>query len=238
MPGQKSVLHLRLYSRYNMVALKTFNNLTEERQQEIITVCLEEFALNDYQSASLSTIVSKLEIAKGSFYRYFENKQELYYFLLDHCIQKRLENDKENISAKPSEFFELMLEHLVGKMRFDKKYPLHSAFLYNVMQEKNSEELGNIQLTVKLKALEAVKPLVKEAIKSKVFRKDMDVETISFLVYRMQFTIMEYLELKYKIDFRQNIKDKNPLYDLSEKEVVKTGKNFLEIFKTGITYQE
>lgn len=221
-----------------MVALKTFNNLTENRQQEIILICLEEFALKEFQSASLSTIVSKLKIAKGSFYRYFESKQSLYYFLLDHCIQRRLESDKENITAKPSAFFELMIEHLVGKMRFDKKYPLHSAFLYNVMQEKNSDELGNIQLTVKTKALEAVKPLVKEAINDKVFRKDMDIETISFLVYRMQFTIMEFLELRYKIDFRQNIKEQRPFYDLSEKEVIKTAKTFLEIFKNGIMNQE
>lgn len=229
---------MRPYSRYDMVALKTFNNLTEERQQEIILICLEEFALKEFQSASLSTIVTKLNIAKGSFYRYFESKQTLYYFLLDHCIKKRLESDQENITAKPSEFFELMIEHLVGKMRFDKKYPLHSAFLYNVMQEKNSDELGNIQLTVKTKALEAVKPLVKEAIKEKVFRKDIDLESISFLVYRMQFTIMEYLELKYKIDFRQNIKDQKPFYDLSENEVIKTAKTFLEIFKNGIINQD
>lgn len=232
------MLHLRPHSRIRMVALKTFNNLTEERQQEIILICLEEFALNEFQSASLSTIVSKLNIAKGSFYRYFESKQTLYYFLLDHCIQKRLESDQKTITAKPSAFFELMIEHLVGKMRFDKKYPLHSAFLYNVMQEKNSDELGNIQLTVKTKALEAVKPLVKEAVKNKVFRKDVDIETISFLVYRMQFTIMEYLELKYKIDFRQNIKNQRPLYDVSEKEVIKTAKTFLEIFKYGIINQE
>lgn len=221
-----------------MVALKTFNNLTDERQQEIILICLEEFALHEYQSASLSTIVSKLNIAKGSFYRYFDSKQTLYYFLLDHCFQKRLKNDNENITAKPSEFFELMIEHLIGKMRFDKKYPLHSAFLYNAMQEKNSDELGNIQLTIKTKALEAVKPLVKEAIKNKVFRKDIDIETISFLVYRMQFTIIEYLELKHKIDFRQNIKDQKPFYDLAEKEVVKTAKTFLEIFKNGIIDQD
>src|SRR5690606_24595002 len=119
---------------------------------------------------------------------------------------------------------------LIGKMKFDLKYPLHSAFLYNVMQEKNSDELGNIQLTVKTKALVAVKPLVKEAMKDKVFRKDMDVETIAFLVYRMQFTILEYLELKYKIDFRQNIKDRKPFYDLPEQEVIHTAQTFLEIF--------
>ncbi|PIE48213.1 MAG: hypothetical protein CSA40_01430 [Flavobacteriales bacterium] len=221
-----------------MVALKTFNNLNNERQQEIILVCLEEFALHEYQSASLSTIVSNLNIAKGSFYRYFESKQALYYFLLDHCFQKRLESDKENITAKPSDFFELMMEHLIGKIRFDKKFPLHSAFLYNALQEKNSEELGNIQLTLKTKILEAIKPLVKEAVESNFFRDDIDIETISFLVYRMQFTIVEYLELKHKIDFRQNIKTQKIFYDLAEKDVIETAKIFLDIFQNGIINQD
>ncbi|MEZ4929325.1 MAG: hypothetical protein R2777_04865 [Chitinophagales bacterium] len=48
-----------------------------------------------------------------------------------------------------------------------------SAFLYNAMQEKNSDELGNIQLTIKTKALEAVKPLVKETLKTKYLNKDI-----------------------------------------------------------------
>ncbi len=220
-----------------MVALKTFYNLNKERQQEIILVCLAEFALHEYQSASLSTIVSNLNIAKGSFYRYFESKQSLYYFLLDHCFQKRLESDKEIITAQPSDFFELMMEHLMGKIRFDKKYPLHSAFLYNALQEKNSEELGNIQLTLKTKILEAIKPLVEEAVERNVFRDDIDIETIAFLVYRMQFTIQEYLELKHKIDFRQNIKTQKTFYDLAETDVIETAKTFLDIFQKGIVNQ-
>ncbi|MBA4851982.1 TetR/AcrR family transcriptional regulator [Emticicia sp. BO119] len=217
-----------------MVALKTFNNLSIERQTEIISVCLEEFALHEYQTASLSNIVSRLNLAKGSFYRYFENKQSLYFFLLDHCIQTRLKNDQEAITVKPTDFFELMIEHLKAKAKFDKRFPLHSAFLYNVMQEKNNDEIGNIQLTVKLKALEAVKPLVSEAFKNHVFRRDIDIEAISFLVYRMQFTILEYLELKHKLDFRQNIKNQKPFYNLPEQEILNVAKPFIEIFKTGI----
>lgn len=221
-----------------MVALKTFTNLSVDRQAQIIAACLEEFALHEYQTASLSRIVSKLNLAKGSFYRYFENKQSLYFFLLDHCIKTRLKNDKDHMTVQPADFFELMIEHLKGKMKFDNNFPLHSAFLNNVMQEKNNEELGNIQLIVKLKALESVKPLVEEAIKANVFRNDVDVETIAFLVYRIQFTIIEYLELKHKIDFRQNIKIKKPFYNLSEQDVINTARPFIEIFKTGIIQQE
>src|SRR4030095_8441587 len=153
-----------------MVALKTFKNLPPVRQEEIISVCLEEFALHEYQTASLSTIVANLNLAKGSFYRYFENKQSLYFFLLDHCTEIRLKNDEEFINNKSADIFQLMVQHFAAKIQFDKKFPLHSAFLYNVMQEKNNDELGNIQLTSKLKVFKIIKQLVATHTKNKVLR--------------------------------------------------------------------
>ena len=217
-----------------MVALKTFKNLPVERQEEIIAVCLEEFALHEYQAASLSTIVTNLNLAKGSFYRYFENKKTLYFFLLEYCIDKRIKSDAEYIKDPSAEIFDLMLEHLVAKMQFDKKFPLHSAFIYNVMQEKNSDELGNIQLTSKLKALDAIKPLIKASIKNKSIRKDLDPDTLAFMVFKIQFMILEYIEMTYKIDFRKNIRDKKPLYNFSEKEMIKTARIFVGVLKNGI----
>ena len=53
-------------------------NLTEERKKEIIDTCLREFALHDYNEVSLSKIIAELGLAKGSFYRYFETKRDLY----------------------------------------------------------------------------------------------------------------------------------------------------------------
>ena len=50
-----------------MVALKTFQNLPAERQQEIIQVSLREFAVKGFELASLSDIISSLGLAKGSF---------------------------------------------------------------------------------------------------------------------------------------------------------------------------
>jgi AcrR family transcriptional regulator len=218
-----------------MVALKTFKNLPLDRQEEIISVCLEEFALHEYQTASLSTIVSNLNLAKGSFYRYFESKQSLYFFLLDHCTEVRLKNDEIFIKNESTDIFELMVQHFDAKVQFDKKFPLHSAFLYNVMQEKNNDELGNIQLTSKLKVLEIIKQLVKSNTKKKVLRNDIDSDTISFMVLQTQFLITDYIAIKYKVDYRANIRSKKQLYNLPDIEINKISKRFVEILKNGIT---
>jgi AcrR family transcriptional regulator len=61
---------------------ETFFNLPDKKRQRIIDLALAEFAGNDYDTASISRIVAQAGIAKGSFYQYFENKEDLYTYLL------------------------------------------------------------------------------------------------------------------------------------------------------------
>ncbi|WP_339814178.1 TetR/AcrR family transcriptional regulator [uncultured Imperialibacter sp.] len=216
-----------------MVALKTFNNLPQERQQEIIGVCLEEFAFNDYQSASLSTIIKKLNLAKGSFYRYFESKQSLYFYLLDYAVQQRLVNDKGFIKQPPEDFFDLIILHFRAKVHFDKTQGVVSAFLYNVLREKNTEELGNIQAIRKQKALDIMYQLVDQYVENGQLRNDIDRKILAWHVLQTQLSIFEFMELHYQQDFRQNIQNNKQLYNLPEEELVAIARQFVEIQKNG-----
>ena len=102
------------------------------------------------------------------------------------------------------------------------------------MQEKNNDELGNIQLTSKLKVFKIIKQLVATHTKNKVLRNDIDLDTISFMVLQSQLLIIDYIAMKYKVDFRANIRNKKTLYDLPDKELNKISKHFVEILKNGI----
>ena len=68
---------------------QTFFNLPPDKRQLIIEIAIEEFAENDYENASISRIVASAQIAKGSFYQYFENKEALYRYLLDLGLQQK-----------------------------------------------------------------------------------------------------------------------------------------------------
>ena len=56
---------------------ETFLNLPEEKRNRILDAAIQEFAANPYDVASISNIVRKVGIAKGSFYQYFEDKKDL-----------------------------------------------------------------------------------------------------------------------------------------------------------------
>jgi TetR/AcrR family transcriptional regulator len=70
---------------------QTFFNLPEEKRNTIIDIAINEFAQNDYESASISRLVAKAGIAKGSFYQYFEDKMDLYRYLFDLMAQRKAE---------------------------------------------------------------------------------------------------------------------------------------------------
>lgn len=217
-----------------MVALKTFNNLTSERQEEIISVSLEEFAFNEYKSASVSSIVSKLKLGKGSFYRYFENKSQLYYFLLNFCIDKRMKHDRGLMQNNIDDFFELVFHHLKAKISFDQKEPLISSFLFNVLLERNSDELQNIEQYRKSRILEMTENIMIPFLEKGQIRSDISPKVLAWIVVQNQFSFQEFIEIQFKQDFQKNILKHGKLYNLPENELLEYGKSFIKILKDGL----
>lgn len=70
---------------------QTFRNLPKEKREALVGIALEEFAHNDYAVASVSRIVARAGIAKGSVYQYFEDKRDLFLYLLERAQQTLLE---------------------------------------------------------------------------------------------------------------------------------------------------
>ncbi|EHR32328.1 TetR/AcrR family transcriptional regulator [Helcococcus kunzii] len=62
---------------------KTFLNLSEEKKNTIIDAIKDEFLIHPFSDASVASIIDKAGISRGSFYQYFENLEEAYFYILD-----------------------------------------------------------------------------------------------------------------------------------------------------------
>jgi AcrR family transcriptional regulator len=217
-----------------MVALKTFQNLTADKQEDVVRESLREFALHGYEVASLSNVITRLGLAKGSFYRYFESKKALYLFLLERCTALRLQFDSEHVDSTLDDLSGLLMEHFGAKIKFDKQFPLHSAFLYSVLQETNNDELKDIHLENKQEILQVTQKVIAGLAKNKAFRKGVDISVLSFMISDMQVMILNYVQLKYQIDFRENIRNGKPLYSLPEREMLSIAKAFVDMLCNGV----
>lgn len=67
----------------------TFFNLPDDKRARITEFALDEFAARPYHRASLSRLVARAGIAKGSVYQYFEDKLDLYRWLLTEEVPRR-----------------------------------------------------------------------------------------------------------------------------------------------------
>ncbi len=75
---------------------QTFLNLPEEKRETIINAAVDEFAQYGLENASTNRIVANSGIAKGSFYQYFEDKQDVFMYLLSVIERKEIEFFKNN----------------------------------------------------------------------------------------------------------------------------------------------
>ena len=56
---------------------ETFVKLSEEKKDKIIKAAKKEFARVPFEQTSIKNIVEDADIARGSFYQYFESKEDL-----------------------------------------------------------------------------------------------------------------------------------------------------------------
>lgn len=100
----------------------TFLGLPEERRARLVEEAITEFAERSYAEASLSQIVRRAGIAKGSLYQYFADKLDLYSWLLTEEVPRR-KREFLRREAASGDFF-TMLEHQIERgMAFLVQYP-------------------------------------------------------------------------------------------------------------------
>lgn len=140
-----------------------------DKKRLILEKALEVFTEKDYQHATVDEIAEKAEIGKGTVYRYFKNKEELYLELLELAAQARREIIQENIR---------MIEDLRGKLgrfviallRFTKNQPQYFKILTAEVGAGNADFSLKVK-TVQNEHQEILRQLLTEGVRQNKFRE-------------------------------------------------------------------
>lgn len=95
---------------------KTFLNLSEEKQKNLITASEKEFAKKDFSSSSINQIIQDAGISRGSFYMYFKDKEDLYFYVLERHLMKIYQELLQYIDLHHGDFiaaFDEMHERII-----------------------------------------------------------------------------------------------------------------------------
>lgn len=68
----------------------TFFNLPDEKRQLLLDIAIDEFGAHPYAVASISKIVERAGIAKGSIYQYFADKEAFYLYLVGYAVERQM----------------------------------------------------------------------------------------------------------------------------------------------------
>lgn len=112
---------------------ETFFNLPRQKRERIIDVAIDEFADNDYANVSISRLVERAAIAKGSFYQYFADKEDLFRHLLDVAAQEKQAFLSEPPPDPQMDIFEYLRWLMHEGVRFEFAHPRLSQVVYRAM---------------------------------------------------------------------------------------------------------
>lgn len=84
----------------------SFLRLNREKQDRVLDAALVEFAGEGFDGASTNRIVERAGISKGSLFKYFSSKDDLYVYLAGITLEKIVPIMKARISELPGEISE------------------------------------------------------------------------------------------------------------------------------------
>ena len=103
----------------------TFYNLSKEKREKIEAAIKNEFGRNSFSKASISNIIQEANIPRGSFYQYFEDKEDA----IKYVIEKFVRMEKEEIM------------NLLKQNDGDIFQTVKDIFLYIIDKNKNNQDM-------------------------------------------------------------------------------------------------
>ena len=199
---------------------ETFLKLSKEKQQKVINAAKKEFARAPIENVSIKNIVEEADIARGSFYQYFESKEDLLIYILKENSEKLNTKLKNEVSKTKGDIFKLYI------------------FLYDSMLEEfmdNSDQELFKQIFINLKSSdENIFDLVKTTKPQKIidYYEQIDKTNLKIESHEDLVVICDMLNAITRRAVIKNFKNK------SKEECRKMFLKEIEYLKHGIEKKE
>ena len=127
----------------------TFYNLNEEKREKIKKALKNEFTKHTFEKASISNIIEEAKIPRGSFYQYFEDKEDALKYIIEDFVNDEKEKIKELLIQNKGDIFLTTLD--LYSYFVDKNYHEKEVKLFQNIINKLRNENVNIYKNIKLK---------------------------------------------------------------------------------------
>ncbi len=125
----------------------TFFNLNIEKREKIKKAIINEFSKHTIAKASISNIVEEAQIPRGSFYQYFEDKEDALKYIIDEFINIEKEEIKNSLKINNGDIFKTSID--IFKYVSKKSYSDRDMMLcHNIIQKLKEDNVNIINTNI------------------------------------------------------------------------------------------
>lgn len=203
---------------------KIFEELSEEKRSRIITACISEFSEYGYVNSSTNRIIRNADISKGSLFQYFQNKEELYFHILDCVIQEMTEYLEQGRKKLPTELFDRIIKYSELEFSWYIRNPEKGRLIVEASAGKDKEVCQKAEERYGLKGQDIYHSLL-EDINVSMFRGDK----------KKTADILKWFLKGFNEDFNTCIVwQKSTDFSSLQHDYVDKLRNYMELLKAGI----
>lgn len=202
-----------------------FSHIPLEKQKMFLNVAIEEFTTKSFELVSVNSIVKNAGISRGSFYTYFEDKEELFNFIFNQTREERLEYAKIVIKESNRDFFvfiKTMFVYDFENFFNNSRFSLFRNYIHYLQVNKK----GSIRDSI-------IMPLSSDDDNA----KNEYSTTFDISEYNMnEDEFLDLVEMTIVIVINTFLKSESE--NLSKNEIIKIFNNRIEILKRGSRRRE
>ncbi len=181
----------------------TFINLPDDKKHKIIEAAINEFSQNHYGRITIDNLVRNAGIPKGSFYQYFENKDDLYIFIFSQIGKQKkyvLESALSSVGQLDFKSFVLLL--LAEGSKFETT-DLRIVQLKRRFLDECPQELRKLILRNEFpESYNLLIEVINLYIQKGELRPDIDIETVAFMIIQC-IANLEFFGAKENISIQE-----------------------------------
>lgn len=193
------------------MAKETFHALESSKKDRILEACIQEFSSVSYSQASINRIIKTAKIPRGSFYQYFENKEDCYLEVLTQIGKVKLELYQTLIKDHPQEnFFEKSLLMIKSVEALVNTFPRYHKI--GLLMEKDNDPFIKKMMSKSPDLLEPVYQQIKQDQDMGILRADVDPKLIYEILEALQRSL--FYQAAEQNDYQGIYKQAEYLYTL------------------------
>lgn len=174
-----------------------FVELSEEKRKKIIGVAIAEFSKYGYENSSTNRIVQDAGISKGSLFKYFKNKDELFFYILDFVTQELIASLAQVIPVLPKGLFERIVKYSELEFTWYVKHPIECKLIATAFTKSDTYIYQKVETRYSLKGQDIYYKLL-EDIDTSILKwdKKKTVDILKWFLKGFNEDFMAYVQAK------------------------------------------